>query len=84
MAALLQLLITGIWASALVIHTRRLFRLARVTQLRRWDGVRWRSGLNRLWWWLGQDEFWHDVRADGMRCVQLTCMIFLLAWGLSM
>ncbi len=83
MAALLQLVIAGIWASTLVIHTRRLFRLACVEQLQRWEGLRLRSSLSRMWWWLGQEEFWHEVRADGVRSIQLTLMIFTLGWGLS-
>lgn len=81
MASLLQLLIAGIWASALVIHTRRLFRLACVAQLRRWGDNGLRLRLRRIWWWLGQDEFWNGVQADGLRCVQVTLMIFLISWG---
>jgi len=84
MALLLQLFIAGVWASTLVIHTRRLFRLACVGQLRRWDEqVRLRSSLRRIWWWLGQDEFWCDVRPDCMRAIEVSLMIFLIAWGVA-
>jgi hypothetical protein len=83
MPMLLQLLLAGVWASTVVIHTRRLFRLACVAQLRRWEEERLRSGLNRLWWWLGQDEFWDDVRRDSLRAIELTTMIFLIAWGMA-
>lgn len=83
MASLFQFIIASIWGAALTIHTRRLFRLACVEQLRRWEELRFRSSLQRIWWWLGQDEFWRDVRVDCMRCLQLTLMVFLVAWGIS-
>lgn len=84
MLLMFQLLVTVIWGSLLAIHTRRLLRLARVEQLRRWDEqLRLRSGLNRIWWWLGQDEFWKDVRVDCVHCLQLTAMLFMAAWGVS-
>ncbi|MCU0495339.1 MAG: hypothetical protein MUD01_27435, partial [Chloroflexaceae bacterium] len=81
MALLLQLFIAGVWASVLVINTRRLFRLACVEQLRRWQEVRFSSGMKRIWWWLGQEEFWSRVRVDSINGVQVTLMIFLVAWG---
>lgn len=82
MALLLQFVIAAVWASTVIVHTRRLFRLACVTQLRRWDDqVRLRSGLNRVWWWLGQEEFWRDVRPDCLRAIEVSLMIFLIAWG---
>ncbi len=82
MKHMLLLVISTIWAATLIIHTRRLLRLAKVAQLQR--TTRLRTGLNRIWWWLGQDEFWHDVQADGLRAVELTLMIFLVAWGLNL
>lgn len=82
MVHVLQLAIVGIWCAALVVHTRRLLRLACVEQLRNWEGMRVRSGLKRIWWWLGQDEFWKDVHNDGLRCVELTLMLFVLSTGM--
>lgn len=81
MTHMLLLVISAIWAATLIIHTRRLLRLAKVEQLQ--PDVRLRVGLNRIWWWLGQDQFWNDVQLDGMRAVQLTLMIFVVAWGLN-
>ncbi|MFQ3663351.1 MAG: hypothetical protein SNJ69_13260 [Chloroflexaceae bacterium] len=84
MPLLLHLMMAGVWASTVVIHTRRLFRLARVEQLARWeDQVRLRSGVNRIWWWLGQQEFWRGVIPDCLRAMEITVMIFLIAWGMS-
>lgn len=82
MTLLVQLIIVWVWSMTFVIHTRRLLRLARVEQLRHWDDSR-RRRLNRIWWWLGQDEFWHGVRPDCLKAIELTIMIFLLAWGMS-
>ncbi|GAB4446070.1 MAG: hypothetical protein OHK0015_48960 [Chloroflexi bacterium OHK40] len=82
MALLLHLMLAGVWASTIVIHTRRLFRLACVEQLRRWEDERVRTGLNRIWWWLGQDEFWRGVLPDSLRAIEITTMIFIIAWGL--
>jgi hypothetical protein len=31
---------------------------------------------------LGREEFWRAVQVDGMRCTQMTLMLFLLALGL--
>lgn len=84
MAMLLNLMLAAIWASTLVIHTRRLFRLACVEQLRRWEAERLRSGLNRIWWWLGQDEFWRGVTPDCLRAIELTAMIFVIAVGMML
>jgi hypothetical protein len=84
MALLLNLLIAGVWAATLIIHTRRLFRLACVTQLSRWEEPRLRSGLTRLWWWLGKNEFWDGVHPDCLRAIEISAMIFLIAWGLAL
>lgn len=83
MSLLLQLMITAIWAAHIIIHTRRLLRLAHVQQLQRWENIRLRSGLNRIWWWLGQQEFWCQVQTDSIACLQLTLMLFVMAWGLG-
>lgn len=83
MPMLLHLMLAGVWASTLVIHTRRLFRLACVEQLRNWEETRLRSGFNRIWWWLGQDEFWAGVRPDCLRAIEITTMIFVIAWGMG-
>jgi hypothetical protein len=83
MPVLLQLLLAGVWASTVIVHMRRLFRLACVAQLRNWEEVRLRSGWNRIWWWLGQDEFWTRVRYDTWQAIQVTLMIFLIAWSFS-
>jgi hypothetical protein len=84
MPTLLHLVMTGVWGMTLIIHTRRLWRLACVEQLRHWeDEQRLRTGWNRIWWWLGQDEFWNEVRADCLKAIEITLMIFVLAWGMS-
>lgn len=77
-----QLAIVGIWTAMLVIHTRRLLRLAQVESLAQWGERRLRPKLNRVWWWLGREEYWHGVQIDVLRCLQMTFMMFLLAWGL--
>lgn len=82
MPLLLHLVIAGVWASTLINHTRRLFRLACVEQLRNWEEERVRSGLNRIWWWLGKDEFWNEVQADCVKAIEITLLIFLIAWGM--
>ncbi|WP_129629431.1 hypothetical protein [Candidatus Oscillochloris fontis] len=81
MALFLQLLIAGVWATTLVIQTRRLFRLACVAQLRQWEEARLRRGWNRIWWWLGQDAFWQGVRLDTIKALELSLMIFLISLG---
>lgn len=79
----LQLMVVCVWAATMTVHTRRLLRLACVEQLRRWEGLRVRSSLNRIWWWLGQDEFWRGVQKDTQHAVEVTLMIFLIAWGVA-
>lgn len=83
MSVLLQLMVVGVWALTVVTSTRRLLRLARVEGLRNWGEDRRRYGLNRIWWWLGQNEFWHEVQSDCLKALELTAMIFLVAWGIS-
>jgi len=83
MSMLLQLFITAIWGALLISSTRRLLRLAHVEQLQHWGRIRLRLGLNRMWWWLGQHEYWQQVRADSAICLQLTLMIFVIAWSIG-
>jgi hypothetical protein len=79
---IVQLVIVGIWAAMLVIHTRRLLRLAQPESFQAWHGRQWRRKLTRIWWWLGREEYWREVQVDGVRCMQMTVMIFLMAWGI--
>lgn len=80
-AFIVQVVIVGMWAAMLVIHTRRLLRLAQVESLAQWGEQKLRPKLNRVWWWLGREEYWRAVQVDVMRCLQMTMMVFLLAWG---
>ena len=79
-AMIVQMGITAMWAGLLVRHTRRLVRLARIKT----DWIArdryLRERVHRVWWWLGRAEFWHSVQADTCRCVEITLMVFLLAW----
>jgi hypothetical protein len=79
---IVQLAIVGIWAAMLIIHTRRLLRLAQVESLAQWGERRLRPKLNRVWWWLGREEYWSAVQVDVLRCMQMTVIMFLMAWGL--
>jgi hypothetical protein len=79
---IVQLAVVGMWAATLVIHTRRLLRLAQLETLEVWHGKRLRGKLTRVWWLLGRDEYWRAVQIDGARCLQMTLMIFLMAWGI--
>lgn len=80
MIVLIQLAVVGIWAALLAIHVRRLMRLARVAFVRNNDASV-RQQFGRLWFCLGRDEFWMSVQADGLRCTQLTIMLFLSVIG---
>jgi hypothetical protein len=81
-AFIVQLVIVGMWSAMLVIHTRRLLRLAQVESLAQWGERKLRPKLNRVWWWLGREEYWRAVQVDVLHCVQMTFMMFLLAWGI--
>jgi hypothetical protein len=81
MVTLLQLFIAGVWAATVIVHTRRLMRLACVTQISRWEKAKMRAGLGRIWWWLGQDRFWDGLRRDVLHSIEITLMIFLIALG---
>lgn len=84
MELLLQLLVAGVWTLALVNSLRRLVRLARVSHLQRWDSnMRVRSGLNRIWWWLGREEFWHLARYDVAYALQISLLVFLFVWHMA-
>ncbi|MBO9310857.1 hypothetical protein QTO31_15165 [Chloroflexus sp. MS-CIW-1] len=84
MEMLLQLLVAGAWMFTLVNGLRRLVRLARVSHLQRWDNhVRVRSGLNRIWWWLGQEEFWRMARSDVAYALQISLLVFLFVWHMA-
>ncbi|NTU81414.1 MAG: hypothetical protein HGA45_18880 [Chloroflexales bacterium] len=81
MSIMIQLLLVGLWGSILVLHTRRLFRLAAVPATT--DRARYLRGkAERIWWWLGRDEFWDAARRDTLRCLELTFMVGLLAISL--
>jgi hypothetical protein len=82
MGFIIQFVVVGLWAATLFIHTRRLLRLAQLETLQTWHGRRLRRKLTRVWWWLGREEYWRGVQIDGLRCVQVTLMIFVMAWGI--
>jgi hypothetical protein len=77
---IVQFVIIGLWTAMLVIHTRRLFRLAQLESLRLWDHTL-RRKIVRVWWWLGREEYWRGVQTDGLCCMQVTFMLMLLVWG---
>jgi hypothetical protein len=81
-AIVLQLAIVAAWATTIVRHTRRLFRLAQVNTTWAAQDQTVRQRANRVWWWLGRDEFWRTVQEDGFRGVEIALMVFLLAYGL--
>ena len=80
-ALIVQLVIVGMWAAMLIVHTRRLLRLAQVESLAQWGERRLKPKLNRVWWWLGREEYWRAVQVDVLRCMQMTVIVFLMAWG---
>jgi hypothetical protein len=80
MIALVQLLLIGVWAVPLLLHVRRLFRLATVPIIadRR---LYVRNKAQRIWWWLGRDEFWGGLHRDVLRAIEASLMIALIALG---
>jgi len=82
MATIVQMAIVVVWAAPLLLHSRRLVQLAHIDM--RWAARSQflRQHLQRIWWWLGREEFWRAVQADTIRCLELTLMILLLAWML--
>ncbi len=84
MEVLLQLLVAGVWTLTFVNGLRRLVRLARVSHLQRWNAdVRVRSGLSRIWWWLGQEEFWKETRYDAAQALQVSLLVFFFVWHMT-
>jgi hypothetical protein len=78
--ATFELIVIVLWSAALSIHTRRLLRLARIESAHT-AGNPIRQRLDRVWWWLGREEFWEAVQADCLHCMQLTIMVFFLVLG---
>ena len=81
-AILLQLAIVGAWADTIIRHTRRLVRLAYANPAWTWHDQTVRQRANRIWWWLGREEFWRTAQVDTLHCVELTLIAFLLVYGL--
>jgi len=77
-----QLAIVGAWAATILGHTRRLLRLAHANPARTSQDQTVRPLANRIWWWLGREEFWRTVQVDALRCVEITLMAFLLVYRL--
>ena len=82
MAIFVQLAIVGAWAATILGHTRRLLRLAHANPARTSQDQTVRPLANRIWWWLGREEFWRTVQVDALRCVEITLMAFLLVYRL--
>ncbi len=82
MAIFLQLAIVGAWAATILRHTRRLLRLAHANPAWTSQEQTVRQQANRIWWWLGREEFWRTVQVDALHCVEITLMVFLLVHGL--
>lgn len=79
---IVQIVVITLWGAMIAIHTRRLLRLARIEAPVSFRSRELRQNLSRVWWWLGREEFWRAVQVDGMRCTQMTLMLFVLALGL--
>lgn len=82
LVALVQISVISIWGAMFTIHMRRLLRLAQVETIDTLRNQPMRHRLNRVWWWLGREEFWQKVQFDCLRCVELTVLLFIGAWGL--
>ena len=81
MGAVIQLLLIGVWGVAVGLHVRRLYRLAVVPVVA--DRSHFvRSKARRMWWWLGRDEFWEELRRDTLRCLEATLMLALISLSL--
>ena len=78
MVAFVQLMLIGVWAGLLSLHTRRLYRLANVP-VSADRALYVRSKAQRMWWWLGRDEFWAAMSRDMLRSIEVTLMIGLVA-----
>lgn len=80
MATLIQLAIIGAWGALLFLHTRRLYRMATVPVIA--DRSKYlRSKAERMWWWLGREEFWARIQRDSARCIEATLLVLLIALG---
>jgi hypothetical protein len=79
-AMLIQVVIVAMWGAVLALHTRRLLRLAHAEVESGTLDQHLRRRMHRVWWWLGRDEFWRKVQDDTCHCLQITLMLFLLAW----
>ena len=79
-AMLFEVAIAVIWAALLALHTQRLFRLAYAHVESGTPNHQLRRRMHRAWWWLGREEFWGKVQADTCHCLEITLMLFLLAW----
>ena len=79
-AILIQMAIAAMWGALLTMHTRRLFRLAYARVESGTLNQHLRRRMQRVWWWLGREEFWRKVQDDTCHCLQITLMLFLLAW----
>jgi hypothetical protein len=77
-----QMSIAAMWAAILVMHIRRLLRLTRVVAFAPPRDQMLRYRLRRAWWWLGREEFWSAIERDALRCLLLTLMLVVLAWGI--
>ena len=80
-AILVQLAIVGAWGATIFRHTHRLLRLAYADSAWASQDQTVRPLANRIWWWLGREEFWRTLQLDALRCVEITLMAFLLAYG---
>lgn len=81
MVMMIQLVLVGLWGATLTLQTRRLLRLAAVPATT--DRARYLRGkAQRMWWWLGRNEFWEGARADALRCIELTLMVGVIALSL--
>jgi hypothetical protein len=78
---IVQLVIIVIWGTMLIINMRRLLRMSHIESLTAWGDRQLRNKLTRVWWWLGREEYWHQVQVDVVRCLQMTLMLFLMIWG---
>jgi hypothetical protein len=79
-AMLIQVAIAAMWGAILALHARRLFRLAHVEVVSGTPDQQLRRRMHRVWWWLGREEFWRRVQVDTYHCLEITLMLFLLAW----
>jgi hypothetical protein len=79
-AMLIQVVIVAMWGAVLALHTRRLLRLAHARVESGTPDQHLRRRMHRVWWWLGREEFWRKVQDDTFHCLQITLMLFLLAW----